>query len=30
MMSVRQQAGIIEHPDLADRALEPPDSFEAR
>ena len=27
MMSVRQQAGIIEYPDLADRALEPPDSF---
>ena len=27
MMSVREQAGIIEYPDLADRALEPPDSF---
>ena len=27
MMSVYERAGIIEYPDLADRALEPPDSF---
>lgn len=27
MMSVSERAGIIEYPDLADRALEPPDSF---
>lgn len=27
MMSVRERAGIIEYPDLADRALEPPDNF---
>ena len=26
-MSIREQAGIIEYPDLADRALEPLDSF---
>ena len=27
LLSIREQAGIIEYPDLADRALEPPDSF---
>lgn len=27
MISLRQQEGIIEYPDLADRALEPSDSF---
>ena len=27
LLSIREQAGIIEYPDLADRVLEPPDSF---